>query len=241
MRLDAAFDWLCKRRKDWPPHADVWRFRRDWPSEKAHIQRDLLAGTYEIGLLERAMLFKDGQPEEVDLWPARDAVVMKALALLLPQYLPLSEHCTHLKGHGGAKYAVRQAMEQLPNHRFVLKTDVRSYYASIEHQLLLDRLAVYIADRQVLNLIAQYLRRCAEWGGLFWEATKGIALGSPLSPIIGAFFLTELDEALEKLGLYFCRFMDDVLVLTPTRWKLRKAVKVVNQVLASRQDLHRAH
>ncbi len=28
------------------------------------------------------------------------------------------------------------------------------------------------------------------------------------------------------------RFMDDVLVLAPTRWKLRQAVKVVNQVLA---------
>ncbi len=101
------------------------------------------------------------------------------------------------------------------------------------HQLLLDQLAVYIPDRQVLNLITQYLRRCAERGGLFWEHSKGIALGSPLSPIIGAFFLTELDEKLEKLGLFYVRFMDDILVLAPTRWKLRKAVKVVNQVLAS--------
>jgi RNA-directed DNA polymerase len=58
-------------------------------------------------------------------------------------------------------------------------------------------------------------------------------LGSPLSPIIGAFFLNELDEALEKRGLFYIRFMDDILVLAPTRWKLRKAVKIVNQVLAS--------
>jgi RNA-directed DNA polymerase len=62
---------------------------------------------------------------------------------------------------------------------------------------------------------------------------KGIALGSPLSPIIGAFFLTELDEACEQLGVFYTRFMDDILVLAPTRWTLRKAVKVVNQVLAS--------
>ncbi len=145
---------------------------------------------------------------------------MKALSLVLPQYLPLSEQCTHLKGHGGGKYAVRQVLEHLPEHTFVLKTDVQSYYASINHQLLLDRLAVYIPDRKVLNLIAQYLRRCAERGGLFWEYRQGIALGSPLSPIIGAFFLTELDEELEKLGLFSIRFMDDILVLAPTRWKL---------------------
>ena len=52
-----------------------------------------------------------------------------------------------------------------------------------------------------------------------------------MSPIIGAFFLAELDEALERTGLFFVRYMDDVIVLAPTRWKLRRAVKVVNEVL----------
>ncbi len=38
---------------------------------------------------------------------------------------------------------------------------------------------------------------------------------------------------MEKSGLFYVRFMDDILVLSPTRWKLRKAMKVVNQVLGS--------
>ena len=75
---------------------------------------------------------------------------MKALALGLLHYLPLSPRCIHLKGYGGLKYAVRQGLAYLPHHHFVLKTDVRAYYASIDHQLLLDRLAVHIADRQRL-------------------------------------------------------------------------------------------
>lgn len=231
--LEQAFDWLCKRRQHWPSSADVWRFRRDWPAAKAQIQHDLLTGAYEIGLLDRVTVFKAGHAETVDLWSARDAVTLKALSWLLAQHLPLSNQCTHLQGHGGAKYAVRRVFDHLPEHQFVLKTDVQSYYASIDHHLLLDRLAVYIPDRAVLNLIAQYLRRCAERGGLVWAYRKGIALGSPLSPIIGAFFLSEVDAALEKLEVFFCRFMDDIVVLTPTRWKLRRAVKVVNQVLAS--------
>ena len=102
----------------------------------------------------------------------------------------------------------------------------------IDHHLLLDRLAVYLPDHGVLNLIAQYLTRCAERGGLFWDSRKGIALGSPLSPILGAFFLTELDAALEQLGVFYLRFMDDIVVLAPTRWKLRAAVKVVHRTLA---------
>ena len=32
-------------------------------------------------------------------------------------------------------------------------------------------------------------------------------------------------------GLFYARFMDDWVVLSPTRWKLRKAVPIVNQTL----------
>ncbi len=63
----------------------------------------------------------------------------------------------------------------------------------------------------------QYLRRCAERGRVFWEYAKGISLRCPLSPLMGAFFLKRLDERMETLGLFYVRFMDDVLVLAPVR------------------------
>ena len=60
-----------------------------------------------------------------------------------------------------------------------------------------------------------------------------------MRPLRGALFLTEVDEALERLGLFAVRSMDDLLVLAPTRWKLRQAVKVVHQGLAARRlDKH---
>jgi RNA-directed DNA polymerase len=159
--------------------------------------------------------------------------VLKALALVLGSYLPASRRCTHLKGHGGAKYAVREVRDHLAVNRFVLRTDVRSYYASINHVLLLDQLAAHISDRRVLNLIGQYLRRTSERGGSFWDFDKGISLGCPLSPLMGAFFLHKLDVAVERLGLFYIRFMDDILVLAPTRWRLRGAVKTINRVLGA--------
>jgi retron-type reverse transcriptase len=99
---------------------------------------------------------------------------MKMLAMALPQYLRLSNYCMPLKGYGGSKDAIQMVMACLPHAPFVLKTDVQSYYASIDHQLLLDRLAVCIADRRVLNLMGQYLLRCAERGGLFREYQQGL-------------------------------------------------------------------
>ncbi len=64
--LDLAFAWLCERRKDWPAHADVWRFRRDWLQEKAQIQADLLADIYQVDLLSSVQIAQYG--DEVDLW-----------------------------------------------------------------------------------------------------------------------------------------------------------------------------
>jgi hypothetical protein len=227
--LETAYRWLCRRRRGYSANADVWAFRRSWPREKKQIADQLRAGCFRFSLLSRITL-KDGQ--ETDLWSARDALVLKAFALVLAKQLPVSRRCTHLKGHGGAKCAVREVRDHLAANRFVLRTDVKSYYASIDHLMLLDQLAVYIKDRRVLNLVGHYLRRTAERGGAFWDYEKGISLGCPLSPLIGAFYLNRLDAALEKLDLFYVRFMDDILVLAPTRWKLRRAVKAVNQVLA---------
>ena len=104
--------------------------RRHWPGEKRRIQADLLAGDFRFGLLDR-ITKADGT--DIDLWSARDALVLKALTIVLADVLPVSPRCTHVKGHGGAKAAVRQVHHHLATNRFVMRTDVKSYYASIDH------------------------------------------------------------------------------------------------------------
>jgi RNA-directed DNA polymerase len=202
--LDQAYEWLCRQRRRWPDAADIWSFRRDWPQEKARLQAELRKGSFRFSPQERVTR-ADG--EVMDLWSARDALVLKALALVLGERLPVSRRCVHVKGHGGAKAAVRQVMERLPEARFVLKTDVASYYASIDHVKLLDRLAAVVSDRDILNLVGQMCGRVSERGGLFYEFRRGIPLGCPLSPLLGAFYLGELDVRLEATGLFFVRYM----------------------------------
>ncbi len=228
--LDNAYAWLCKRRRHWPSNADVWTFRRRWRQEKERLRTELLEGAYRVSLLSRVTL-RDQQ--DIDLWSARDALVLKALSIVPAKRLPVSTRCVHAKGHGGAKAAVRQVITHLPTNHFVLKTDVSSYYDSIDRFLLLEQLAEYIKDKRILNLLRQYMTRSSERGGLFWDYKRGISRGCPLSPLIGAFFLKQLDDRMERMGLFYVRFMDDILVLSPTRRQLRKAVKAVNEVLGS--------
>ena len=201
--LEEAFAWLCRHRLRWPDAADIWDFRRHWPRENARLQQELRAGTYQIALLARTTL---AHGDENDLWPARDALVMKALALVLAPVLRVSPHCTHLKGHGGLKGAIRRVLAHVASHPYVFKTDVQSYYASIDHHRLLDLLARQVSEPLILNLIGQYLKRRAERGGLVWEYRRGISLGSPLSPLLGAVLLTALDDQVAKLGVCSVRY-----------------------------------
>ena len=226
--IDEAYRWLCQRRRHYPADADVWSLRHGWPLHRRHIQAELRAGRYRFAPQTRIQR-KDR--DDIDLWSARDALVMKALSIVLGERLPVSPRCTHIKGNGGAKYAVHDVLKHLPENRFVLRTDVKSYYASIDHFKALDLLAEYIPDKNVLNLLCQTMRRTTTRGGLFRDYTQGISRGCLLSPLIGAFFLHALDQRMEKLGLFYVRFMDDIVVLAPTHWKLRKAVAVVNEEL----------
>ncbi len=201
--------------------------RHRWPQEQGRLRAQLKGGCYRFEPLSRVT---DQDGEVLSLWSARDSLVLKMLSHVLAEHLPISGRGVHVKGHGGAKVAVRQVRGNLAHNRFVLRTDVKDYYASIDHFRLLDRLSVYVKDRRVMNLLGQYLRRSVEWGGLFKDIDKGTSRGCPLSPLIGAFFLKELDEEMERSGLFYVHYMDDILVLAPTRWKLRAAVKTLNQV-----------
>lgn len=71
------------------------------------------------------------------------------------------------------------------------------------------------------------------WGGLYWDGAGGLARSCPLSPLLGAFYLHALDTALAQTDLFYVRYLDDVLVLAPTRRRLRQAVRVLNRELAT--------
>ncbi len=92
---------------------------------------------------------------------------------------------------------------------------------------------LHIDDPRLLDLLWQYMRRTIYDGGLYEDVTMGIPLGCPLSPLMGALYLKPIDDAMAKTGLFYARFMDDWVVLAPTRWKLRVAIRTVNETLAA--------
>lgn len=168
-------------------------------------------------------------------WDGNDAACLKNLSEYLSKILPKSAACTHVKGNGGLKGAVRAVQNALGKHRYVFRTDVKSYYASIDHYKLMDQLADHVTDRDTLNLLWQYMRRTVEYGGTFQEVTRGIPAGAALSPLIGAFHLHDLDVAVttQHKGCFYIRYMDDILIMAPSHWRLRRAIATTNRHLSA--------
>jgi hypothetical protein len=205
------------------------RFR--WPELKPQIQDALLHGQYRFSPLRRLQI----EGEFIELWAALDALVLKALAIVLNRRLDFPRSCYHVPGKDGekrgAKAAVRHICARLLLNQFVFRSDVKSYYASIDHAVLLALVRDHIDDRRVLDLVGQYLHRTVDENCLYSTVTRGISLGCPLSPVMAAIYLEPLDRRMEATGLTYARFMDDWVILAPTSWSLRRAVRIVNETL----------
>lgn len=229
--IDTAFIWLCKSRANFPPNADIWHLRFHWPIIRAQLVKSLNDQSYTMMPLS-AVTKASGKT--IHLWSSQDALVLKVLATALPCVLGLSSRCTHIKGHGGLKATVNAVQAALPEYGFVMKTDVRHYYESIDHAVLLEQLDSDIADPFIWRLLVQFIKRTVEYGGNFKSIKRGISRGCSLSPVIAAYYLKTLDEKMGANRQYFyVRYMDDIIVLAKSRWSLRRAVKRVNQVFNS--------
>ena len=220
------YRWLCKQRAHYPANADVWHLRFHWPLVRQGLIHDLGNGTYRF---EPLQVITKATGEVIHLWSARDALVLKRLARLLPPLLGLSNRCTHVKHHGGLKATVANAQRRLTAYRYVVRTDIKGYYEHIDHSVLLQQLDTLIKDRLVMNLLTQVIGRCVCRGGTYRDIRKGISRGCPLSPILGALYLKGVDEHFAAVsavsGLHYVRYMDDLLILCQRRWQLRGALK----------------
>ena len=165
-------------------------------------------------------------------WRPVSQGLLRATKLSLGKQLKsyLSLRCTHVKGRGGAKASVRFAQTMASQYRYVARFDIRSYYESMNHSVLLKLLEDAGIDAEGYELVRDYLSLPdAKLTGC------GMVAGGSISPLLGAVYLTPLDRAMEHLqprhNIRYQRFMDDYLIFAPTRHKLKAALRSMYRVL----------
>lgn len=235
-----AWQWLCEQRTAALDNADVWHIR--WENLNTGeggltaLTHQLLRGDYRLTPLQL-----QGQNESRKVvWSAQDALVLKWVALCLQHQLPLHPSCEHVTGHGGGKQSVETLHHLLTaqdekktdtrGYTWVCRTTIRGYYRNINKQTLINQVQQHVQNPVLRDLVHQYIHYTVEDGGTFHTPEQGISRGCPLSPLMGALHLYDMDEHFsQQPNIHYARYMDDVIILARTRWQLRKHTKRLMQ------------
>ena len=140
---------------------DVCDLRFHWLEEKPRLQREITAQRYWFSPL---VSVAQADASVIDVWSARDALVLKAIALVLGERLWVSPACVHVNGHGGAKAAVRAVSRELPRYLYVCRTGVAANYESIEIATLDINLRLHTVGRASTLLSWPSTRRATTRG-----------------------------------------------------------------------------
>jgi len=111
-------------------------------------------------------------------------------------------------------------------YQWVVDIDIEKFFDNVNHDILMERVARKVPDKQTLKLIGRYLRAGVKVNGHVESTTKGTPQGGPLSPLLANVYLDVLDKELEKRGLNFVRYADDMLIFV-------KSESAANRVMAS--------
>ena len=204
-----------------------------WQTHGLRIRNQIRQGCYAPAPVKRVWIPKpDGSKRPLGIPTVLDRVIQQAIAQVLS---PLFD-ADFSDSSYGFRYGRqgRAALEQLSKasqqgYQWGVDCDLKSYFDTVNHDLLMHQIREQVADKRVLRLIGKYLRAGVRLEGGSTEKTlKGVPQGGPLSPLLANIMLDPLDKKIEAMGYPFARYADDFLIVTRTQVQAQSVMDEVN-------------
>jgi len=199
--------------------------------ELLRLQQELQAQTYKPGAYRNFFVYEP-KPRLISAAPYRDRVVHHAFCnviepifdktFIFDSYACRIEKGTHI--------ALDRAQRFLRVNKYVLQCDIRKYFPSINHDILLSIIARKIKDEKVLWLAKLIIDS---------SPNHGIPIGNLTSQFFANLYLNELDYFV-KFGLrerYYIRYMDDFLFFDNNKVRLNEKKAGIAKFLENRLKL----
>lgn len=186
-----------------------------------------------------SLIDKPGSVEKRPLGiPAvRDRIVQGAIRNVMEPIFERSfaEHSYGFRPGRGCKDALRRVQELLRSgHHWVVDLDLKSYFDTIPHDRLLERVQEQVADGRLIQLLESYLKAGVMEGLRGWEPTEQ---GTPP----GAVIKTRIVDATQRGGFDFLGYHFERGLRWPRKRSLDKWIRMRLRSLLRKRHKGRGH
>lgn len=141
--------------------------------------------------------------------------------------------------HGGVKKALQRVAVERAKNNYAVKVDIDSFFDSIPRPLLKEKVKSRIRHSSIHALMSKYIdceMKINEkdrniQNNLGFIEGHGVRQGMPLSPFFANLFLDDFDLALERNGLKFVRYADDIICFGKNAGIAEWAPKIISEEL----------
>ena len=193
-------------------------YEADPEANLCDLSDELRSGAYQPRRIRRVYIPKPGSRElrPLGIPTVRDRIVQTALRNVMEPIFEreFAEHSYGFRPNRGCKDALRRVDTLLKaGYTHVVDADLKSYFDTIPHAPLMERIGHRIADGRVLDLIETFLAQRVMDGLDSWTPTTGTPQGAVISPLLSNVYLDPLDHMLAQRGVEMVRYADDLVIL----------------------------
>jgi RNA-directed DNA polymerase len=197
----------------------VQRFLLNGEEELKALQRDIGEGDYVPGDYDQFMIM-DPKPRLISCADFRDRIVHHAVCAVIAPLIErrlIADNFACRKGKGSHR-ALLRAREFTYQYANFLKTDIRHYYDTIDHQILLEKLQTLFREKKVIHLLQGIIQHPVP-GQM---SGKGLPIGNLTSQWFANLYLDEVDHWLKEEWKVkgYIRYMDDLACWDDSRERL---------------------
>lgn len=206
----------------------IERFASGAEQYLSELSEELRNGSYRPQPIRRVEIAKgDGRTRPLGIPTVKDRIAQTALKLVIE---PIFEATFRPNSYGfrpgrSCRDALREVDRWLKEgFGFVVDADLESYFDSIPHERLMERVEERISDGRVLELVRRWLGQDILKEAQRWTPEQGTPQGAVISPLLANIYLHPLDEHMAGLGYRMVRYADDFVVLCRSREEAEAAL-----------------